>query len=85
VSVRILYFASLRETLGCSEELLAQLPDGVETAGALRNWLCLRGDAWRALEAGRSVRVAVNQSIASGDAVLTDGDEIAFFPPVTGG
>lgn len=85
MSVKILYFASLREALGCTEERLEQLPEGVNTVGALRDWLCARGGDWAALAPGKAVRAAVNQTLAHAPASIADGDEIAFFPPVTGG
>ncbi|MBL8470249.1 MAG: molybdopterin converting factor subunit 1 [Rhodocyclaceae bacterium] len=82
--VKILYFAALRERLERSEEQLA-LPPEVATAGALRAHLAARGGAWEALANLRNLRVAVNQRMAGADAPLADGDEVAFFPPVTGG
>ena len=83
--VTILYFARLRETLGIAAEEIA-LPEGVESLGALRAWLVRRGDAWaRALDETTNVRTAVNQDMVSNDVPIGDGDEIAFFPPVTGG
>ena len=85
MSVKILYFASLREALGCAEETLESLPVGVTTAGGLRQWLCARGGDWAALAEGRAVRAAVNQTLAQATSPLAEGDEIAFFPPVTGG
>jgi molybdopterin synthase sulfur carrier subunit len=85
MSVKILYFASLRETLCCSEETLSDLPPGVEAVGALREWLCARGERWSALRTGQSIRAAVNQELAQASQLIADGDEIAFFPPVTGG
>ncbi len=85
MTITILYFASLRETLGRDRETLA-LPRGVATAGELRAWLRERGGAWaEALAEGRSIRVAVDQSMARPDTGLRDGAEVAFFPPVTGG
>jgi molybdopterin synthase sulfur carrier subunit len=85
VKVDVLYFASLREAVGCSRETLA-LPDDVATAGGLREHLRGRGGAWRdALADGRSLRVAVDQTMAGPDTPLRDGAEVAFFPPVTGG
>ncbi len=83
-AVKILYFASLREALGCEQESLT-LPDGVATVGALRELLCARGGDWSALAAGRAVRAAVNQDLARPETRIAAGDEIAFFPPVTGG
>ncbi|MBS1209120.1 MAG: molybdopterin converting factor, subunit 1 [Proteobacteria bacterium] len=85
MSIRILYFANLREVLGCAEEELEALPAGVVTLGALREWLCARGGDWAALAPGKSVRAAVNQTLAQAQNGIAEGDEIAFFPPVTGG
>lgn len=83
--ITLLYFARLREALGTGREELA-LPAGVVTLGALRTHLAQRGDVWaREMAAGRNLRAAVNQSVATADSPLKDGDEVAFFPPVTGG
>lgn len=83
--VKILYFASLRETLGTGAEEIA-LPAGVNTLAALRAHLAGRGGNWSAaLAEERKVRMAVNQDIAPGSAAVKAGDEVAFFPPVTGG
>ena len=83
--VKLLYFARLREVLGSSSESF-ELPAGVSTVGALRSHLIGRGGAWAdALADGRAVRIAVNQDMAQASTVVRDGDEIAFFPPVTGG
>jgi len=85
VRVEVLYFASLREALGCARETL-ELPGGVATAGALRDHLRARGGAWAdALADTRTLRVAVDQAMAAPDTPVRDGAEIAFFPPVTGG
>lgn len=84
MKVKILYFASLREALGQSGEELA-LPEGVATVGALRAHLAARGEAWQAMAAGRNLRAAVNQRMAGLEAAIAAGDEVAFFPPVTGG
>lgn len=83
--ITLLYFARLREALGTGREELA-LPAGVVTLGALRTHLAQRGDVWaREMAAGRNLRAAVNQAVATADSPLKDGDEVAFFPPVTGG
>ncbi len=82
--VKVLYFASLREAVGQSGEEL-DLPADVATVGALRTHLAGRGDGWQALAVGRNVRAALNQHMVGGDAALAAGDEVAFFPPVTGG
>ena len=85
VTLHLLYFARLREDLGCAEEHFAPAPS-VRTVQALRDVLMARGEAWaRALDGARAVRVAVNQTMARGDTPIKPGDEVAFFPPVTGG
>lgn len=84
MAIRVLYFAALRESLDCAGETL-DLPDGVRTVGALREHLYARGGAWSALAQTKNLRVAVNQSMAQPEGALADGDEVAFFPPVTGG
>ena len=85
MKVRILYFASLREALGTTTEIV-ELPDTVRSAGDLRAWLRQRGGAWAELLAeGRAVRVSVAQQMADVTTPVADGDEVAFFPPVTGG
>lgn len=84
MALKILYFASLREALDSSGEELA-LPAGVTSLAALREHLAGRGGAWRKLVESQSLRAAVNQKMADAEATIADGDEIAFFPPVTGG
>ena len=80
----VLYFASLRENFGCaSEQIALPVPASV---GALVDALRARGTTWSdALSTGRRWRVAVNQEMAAMDTVLKPGDEVAIFPPVTGG
>ena len=83
--IKILYFAGLREATGSGAEELA-LPAGVGDIDALLRHLRARGGAWNeALGATKRVRAAVNQDMARGDTPVRDGDEVAFFPPVTGG
>jgi molybdopterin synthase sulfur carrier subunit len=81
--VTVLYFARLSETLNCREEQL-ELPAQPLTAEQLRSSLVERGGAWGALSQA-SLRVAVNQEIVGWNTPISAGDEIAFFPPVTGG
>jgi len=84
-TVKVLYFARLREALGKGEEELV-LPEGVDTVGALAGFLRNRGGAWATeLGVGKAVRVAVNQDMAAPETRISGGEEIAFFPPVTGG
>ncbi len=83
--INVLYFARLREALGTGQEQLS-LPVAVKNLGALRAHLAQRGDAWAVeMAAGRNLRAAVNQTVATPDTAISDGDEVAFFPPVTGG
>jgi molybdopterin synthase sulfur carrier subunit len=83
--ITVLYFARLREALGRSSEQIA-LPGAVRDLEGLRALLVARGGAWeQELAPGRPVRAAVNQAMAMGDMPVADGDEVAFFPPVTGG
>lgn len=82
--LKILYFASLRETLGCGAESL-DLPQGVGDVGGLLGLLVERGGEWSKLATVKNLRYAVNQEMARLDSPLKAGDEVAFFPPVTGG
>jgi molybdopterin synthase sulfur carrier subunit len=83
MTVKVLYFASLREQVGTSGEDLDVSPT---TVAGLRSLLMARGGAWRsALAQGKAVRVAVNQEMAQPATPVKSGDEVAFFPPVTGG
>ena len=84
MNVKVLFFAGLREALGTGSESLA-LPDGVGSVGALRELLAARGEPWAALATTKNLRAAVNQQMVGLEAPLRPGDEVAFFPPVTGG
>jgi len=85
MSVRILYFARLREDMGIAQEMFepsAELSD----VKSLRAQLLARGGASAtAFAPGKAVRASVNQDIARDDTPVKPGDEVAFFPPVTGG
>jgi sulfur-carrier protein len=81
--ITIKYFASIREAVGQGSE---QLVSPAATLGALRAELAARGaDYADSLGAGKAVRMALNQTMSDESAVLPDGAEVAFFPPVTGG
>jgi molybdopterin synthase sulfur carrier subunit len=83
--MKLLYFAWLRERIGRAEEELAP-PAEVATVARLIEWLKSRGPGYEAAFADlRVVRVAVNQDYVAADHPVRPGDEIAFFPPVTGG
>jgi molybdopterin synthase sulfur carrier subunit len=83
--VKVLYFAWLRSKTGIAEETIA-LPPGVRTVAGLIEHLRARGGGYAEALADLSVvRVAVNQEFAELDQAVGAGDEIALFPPVTGG
>jgi len=83
-SLKVLFFARLRDDLGTSEESLP-LPDGVTTVEELRAYLSQRGDEWQAAMEMPGLFIAVEQKVVDGDTVLKGTEEVAFFPPVTGG
>jgi molybdopterin synthase sulfur carrier subunit len=83
MKVTLRYFASVRETIGNGSE---SLDTQASTLGALRDELIARGGPHAdALARGKPVRLALNQTMADESAALTEGAEIGFFPPVTGG
>lgn len=83
--MKVLYFALLRERIGVPEETVTP-PDTVRTVADLTAWLRGRSDQHEAaLGNPAMVRVAVNQDYAQPTDTVKAGDEIAFFPPVTGG
>ncbi len=85
MKIELKYFASVREALGLSHEVV-ELPEGVATVGDVRAWLRARGGNWAdALADGRALRMACNHQMTDASARLTEGCEVAFFPPVTGG
>jgi molybdopterin synthase sulfur carrier subunit len=85
MNINLRFFASVREALGCSQET-ATVPSGVTTVGAVRTHLASRGGAWaEALAPERALRTAYNQVMCDAGTALTEGCEVAFFPPVTGG
>ncbi|QBM28018.1 molybdopterin converting factor subunit 1 [Hydrogenophaga pseudoflava] len=83
MKIQLRYFASIREAIGSGSE---SVETAATTLSALRDELIARGGAHaEALARGRAVRVSVNQTMADESIALTDGAEVAFFPPVTGG
>lgn len=83
LSITVCFFARLRESLG-TEQLSLSLPAG-STVAALLTELASRGGPWEQLNSGQPVMIAVNQTMARPASGLQDGDEVALFPPVTGG
>ena len=83
MKVQLRYFASIREAVGTGSE---SLDTQAGTLAALRAELVARGGAYAdALAPGKSVRVALNQTMSDESAALSEGAEVGFFPPVTGG
>ena len=83
--IKVLYFARLKESLNYSTEDM-ELPAGVKTVEQLMTYLSQRGEAWSAIfNSKQPIRAAINHTVVKKDAVIQDGDEVAFFPPVTGG
>jgi molybdopterin synthase sulfur carrier subunit len=85
MNIQLRFFASVREAVGASAETVT-VPAEIGTVGALRAYLVQRGGVWAdALAEKKLLRMACNQLMTDADARLTDGCEVAFFPPVTGG
>lgn len=81
--MNILFFASLKERLGCSElKFDITEPRMVED---IRQQLMAKGEPWASALATPNLLIAVNQEVSSAKTLVKDGDELAFFPPVTGG
>ncbi|MBQ0755411.1 MAG: molybdopterin converting factor subunit 1 [Gammaproteobacteria bacterium] len=83
--IKVRYFASLRERVGCEDESI-EWSEQRRSVADLRAHLCGRGGVWEeAFAADSLIMCAINEELATSAALLADEDEIAFFPPVTGG
>lgn len=83
--MKLLYFAHIRTRLDLAEEVVDP-PETVTTVAELLDWLSTRGPRFEAVLADRKgIRVAVNQDFATPETAVSKGDEVAVFPPVTGG
>jgi len=82
--IRLRYFASLRERLGVADEWIP-LPETVNDVAGLKHWLQGRTGPWSEALSDQRLQVAVNQELVKADTPVRDGDEVAWFPPVTGG
>ncbi len=83
--LKVLFFARIREQLGC-DSLSVEWSPSLASVNDLQEHLCVaHGHQWREVLAQDNMIRAVNQAIVPGDHALHDGDEVAFFPPVTGG
>lgn len=84
MKIRVLYFGRLRERLGLDEESI-DVPVQVRSLGDLQAWLRDRPGSGSAFQSVSGVRGAIDQRVAPEAALLRDGAEVAFFPPMTGG
>ncbi len=85
MNIKLFYFARIKEVVNYSTEDIG-LPNGVADITALKNHLALRGETWADLFSGKQlVRAAINHVLVDDMALIKEGDEVAFFPPVTGG
>jgi len=83
-TIKILYFAKLRDQLDCIEEVY-ELPGDACTVAELKATLCERGEAWQKAFADSQLLAAVNKVMANAETPVSANDEVGFFPPVTGG
>lgn len=82
--IRVLFFGRVREELGCSA--LDVAAGEARSLDSLQSQLCQQGgEKWHAVLGQDNIIRAVNQAVTEGNTQLADGDEVAFFPPVTGG
>ncbi len=85
MSLKVLYFAWVRERVGKAEEVI-EPPAGVATVGELMTWLAGRSEEYaHAFENSKVIRAAIDRNHVRADASIAGAGEIAFFPPMTGG
>ncbi len=83
--IEIYYFASIRESLGLAQEQIAADADIITVNSVMNALVARHGERWDAVLRQSKVLMAVNKTVARPDTAIKDGDEVAFFPPVTGG
>jgi molybdopterin synthase sulfur carrier subunit len=81
--IKVIFFAALREQLDCSELTLNS--ENITTVADLKQLLANKNDQWQSHFSNGSLLSAVNHEMVNGEQLIKPGDEVAFFPPVTGG
>lgn len=81
--IRVCFFADLRERLGCSELFMQDFSG--ENVGQLKLLIIKQHPQWENIFLGKKLLIAVNHAMANNNTAIAAGDEVAFFPPVTGG
>lgn len=84
MTVNIVFFASLRETLGV-ESVDLPIPEPSRVSVIITRLVAQHSPDWLEILTAENIRIAVNQDMINDDILVSDGDEVAFFPPVTGG
>ena len=82
--IKLIFFASLREELGC-ESLEMEFKEPLKLSEMIKQVEEKKGRHWGKVLAGEAVNIAINKEIVVNDQLLSDGCEVAFLPPVTGG
>jgi sulfur-carrier protein len=83
--IEIYYFASIRESLGLAQEQIAADAEIITVNSVMNALVARHGERWDSVLRQNKVLMAVNKTVARPDTAIKDGDEVAFFPPVTGG
>ncbi|MBL4822821.1 MAG: molybdopterin converting factor subunit 1 [Colwellia sp.] len=81
--IKVVFFAALREQLECSELTLSS--ENIATVADLKQQLASKNEQWQALFDNTSLLSAINHDMVDSEQPIKPGDEVAFFPPVTGG
>lgn len=82
--IKVVFFAALRDKLGCDAITVEQL-SSIKTVADVKQHLCDSHPQWQTTFSQHSILCAVNHTMSDDDFIVKAGDEVAFFPPVTGG
>ena len=84
MTITVKFFSLIREAVD-TEQLTLEMSDRLATVEALKNELSLRGEIWKEALSHPNLIQAINQRVVFQEEGIKDGDEVAFFPPMTGG